>query len=113
MLRALAAAVIGRMESLPVTVAASVLLTMAEQTIFYSYGRTGPAEGFLLVVIVIALLVQRNRLGRVDPGASTWRAVQEVRRIPTELRDVREVKVMRHRDRLRGRRVRVRSFRSS
>jgi branched-chain amino acid transport system permease protein len=94
-LRALAAAVIGRMESLPITVAASVLLTIAEQSIFYSFGQTGPSEGFLLVVIVIALLVQRNRLGRVDPGASTWRAVQEVRRIPSELRGVREIVIAR------------------
>ncbi len=93
MLRALAAAVIGRMESLPVTVAASVLLTMAEQTIFFSFGQTGIGELFLLGVIVVALLLQRKRLGRVDLGASTWRAVQEVRRIPTELRRVREVQV--------------------
>ncbi len=91
LLRALAAAVIARMESLPVTVAASVLLTMAEQTIFYSWGQSGAGEGFLLAVIVVALLVQSNKLGRVDLGASTWRAVQEVRRIPTELRRVREV----------------------
>lgn len=92
MLRALAAAVIARMESLPVTVAASVLLTMAEQTIFFSFGQTGPSEGFLLFVIVAALLLQRQRLGRVDLGASTWRAVQEVRRIPAELRSVPEVR---------------------
>lgn len=92
MLRALAAAVIARMESLPVTVAASVLLTMAEQTIFFSWGQSGAAEGFLLMVIVVALLVQRRRLGRVDQGVSTWRAVQEVRRIPRELRGVPEVR---------------------
>jgi branched-chain amino acid transport system permease protein len=90
-LRALAAAVIGRMENLPVTVAASILLTMMEQTIFYSWGQSGPAEGFLLLVIVVALLVQRRRLGRVDAGTSTWRAVQEVRRIPKELRGIKEV----------------------
>jgi branched-chain amino acid transport system permease protein len=92
LLRALAAAVIARMESLPVTVAASVLLTMAEQTIFFSFGQTGIAEGFLLFVIVAALILQRRRLGRVDLGASTWRAVQEVRRIPKELRGVKEVR---------------------
>jgi branched-chain amino acid transport system permease protein len=91
-LRALAAAVIARMESLPIAVAASVLITMAEQTIFFTYGQTGPVDGFLLAVIVIALLLQRNRLGRVDPGASTWRAVQEVRRIPAELRDLAPVR---------------------
>ncbi|HYZ91804.1 MAG TPA: ABC transporter permease [Actinomycetota bacterium] len=92
LLRALAAAVIARMDSLPVTIGASVLLTMAEQTIFFSFGQTGIAEGFLLFVIVLALLLQRRRLGRVDLGASTWRAVQEVRRVPKELRAVPEVR---------------------
>lgn len=95
MLRALAAAVIARMENLPVAVLAAVLITMGEQTIFFTYGRTGPVDGFLLAVIVIALLLQRQRLGRVDPGASTWRAVQEVRRIPTELRNLAQVRRVR------------------
>lgn len=91
-LRALAAAVIGRMQSLPITLLAAVLITMAEQTIFFSFGRSGPVNGFLLATIVVSLLVQRNRLGRVDPGASTWRAVQEIRRIPKELRKLPEVR---------------------
>ena len=88
MLRALAAAVIGRMENIPITVAAAVLITMAEQTLFFSFGRTGPVDGFLLAVIIIALLVQRKRLSRVDLGASTWKAIQEIRRIPRELRNL-------------------------
>lgn len=96
LLRALAAAVIGRMESLPTTVIAAILITMAEQTIFFSFGRAGPVDGFLLAVIVVALLLQRGRLGRVDPGASTWRAVQEVRRIPSELRLLPEIRWVRN-----------------
>ncbi|MEX0875791.1 MAG: ABC transporter permease [Actinomycetota bacterium] len=91
-LRALAAAVIARMESLPIAVVASIGITMAEQTLFFSFGRTGPVDGFLLGVIVVALLIQRNRLGRVDPGASTWRAVQEIRRTPRELRRLPQVR---------------------
>jgi branched-chain amino acid transport system permease protein len=91
MLRALAAAVIARMESLPTAVIAALVITMAEQTLFFSFGRSGVVDGFLLIVIVVALLVQRNRLGRVDPGASTWRSIQEIRRTPRELRRVPEV----------------------
>lgn len=91
-LRALAAAVIARMESLPVAVGSALVITLAEQTLFFSFGRSGIVDGFLLAVIVIALLLQRNRLGRVDPGASTWRAVQEVRRVPRELRGIAEVR---------------------
>jgi branched-chain amino acid transport system permease protein len=93
MLRALAAAVIARMESLPIAVVASLVITMAEQTLFFSFGRSGVVDGFLLIVIVVALLLQRNRLGRVDQGASTWRAVQEIRRTPRELRRVPQVQL--------------------
>ena len=85
LLRALAAAVLARMESLPLTVISAVLLTMGEQTIFFSFGRSGYTDAFLLGVIVIGLLVQRKRFGRVDPGSSSWRAVQEVRPVPREL----------------------------
>ena len=77
-LRALAAAVIARMESLPVTVAASVLLTMAEQTIFFSFGQTGPGEGFLLIVIVLGSSASGIVLGRVDCAAAD--CVPEARR---------------------------------
>ncbi|MGH7858949.1 MAG: ABC transporter permease, partial [Candidatus Binatia bacterium] len=92
MLRALAAAVIGRMESIPVTIGAAILLTMAEQTIFYTTGQTGYGTAFLLVIIIVALLAQRKGMARVDQGASTWKTVQEVRRIPRELRGVPEVR---------------------
>lgn len=92
LLAALAAAVIGRMQSLPVTVGAAMLLTMGQQTIFFAFGRTGPATGFLLGVIVLTLIVQRKRLGRVDPGTSSWQAVEEVRPIPRELRGLPEVR---------------------
>lgn len=92
MLRALAAAVIGRMESIPVTIVAAVLITMAEQTLFFSFGQTGPVDGFLFVVIIVALLLQRKRMARVDQGTSTWKAVQEIRRIPRELRGLAQVR---------------------
>lgn len=91
LLRALAAAVIARMESLPITVAASVLITMGEQTIFFSFGATGLTDAFLLGVVVVGLLAQRKRFGRVDPGSSSWRAVQEVRPVPRELSRISEV----------------------
>src|SRR5438093_2157391 len=70
--RALAAAVIGRMESLPVTFGAAVLITTAQQTLFAATGKSGPTDGFTLLVIVVALLVQRRRLGRLDIGSSSW-----------------------------------------
>jgi branched-chain amino acid transport system permease protein len=44
-------------------------------------------------VIIVALLLQTNRLGRVDQGASTWRAVQEIRRTPRELRALPQIQL--------------------
>jgi branched-chain amino acid transport system permease protein len=80
------------MESIPATVAAAVLITMGEQTIFFSFGATALRDAFLLGVVVLGLLAQRKRFGRVDPGSSSWRAVQEVRPVPRELLGVREVR---------------------
>jgi branched-chain amino acid transport system permease protein len=95
LMRALAAAVIGRMESLPVTFGAAVLLTMGQQVIFYGTGRSGPDTGLILAAVLVALLVQRRRMGRLDVGSSTWQAVQEVRGVPTELRKLPEVRLAR------------------
>jgi len=91
LMRALAAAVIGRMESLPVTFGAAVLLTTAQQVLFFNYSRSGPDAGLLLVVVLVALVVQRRRVGRLEGSTSSWQAVQEVRPIPTELRRFPEV----------------------
>ena len=95
LMRALAAAVIGRMESLPVTFGAAVLLTTGQQVLFFGTGRSGPDTGLLLFAVLGALLIQRRRLGRLDVGSSTWQAVQEVRGVPAELRRLPEVRYLR------------------
>jgi branched-chain amino acid transport system permease protein len=94
LMRALAAAVIGRMENLPVTFGAAVLLTMGQQVLFFGTGRSGPDSGLILAAVLVALLVQRRRIGRLDVGSSTWQAVQEVRPVPTELRAFPEVRYL-------------------
>ena len=96
LLRALAAAVIGRMENLPVTFGAAVLLTMAQQVLFFGTSRSGPDTGLLLLVVIVALLVQRRRIGRLEGGTSSWQAVQEVRPVPTELRSLPEVRLVKY-----------------
>jgi len=92
LLRALAAAVLARMESLPATVAAAILITMGEQTLFFSFGRTALQDAFLLGVVVLGLLAQRKRFSRVDPSSASWRGVQEVRPVPRELRPLWDVR---------------------
>jgi branched-subunit amino acid ABC-type transport system permease component len=83
LLRGLAAAVIGRMESLPVTIAAAVGIGILEQTLFFEIGISSVVDALLLVVILAGLLLQRRSLNRVDSAdASTWEAVGSVRPIP-------------------------------
>ena len=94
MLRALAAAVIGRMESLPRTLAAAIGLGVIEQAVLYQTGRTVVVDGVLFGVIIVALLLQRqgDKSRSLDAGIETWGATREVRPIPRELLALREVK---------------------
>jgi ABC-type branched-subunit amino acid transport system ATPase component/ABC-type branched-subunit amino acid transport system permease subunit len=86
LLRALAAAVIGRMESLWVTAIAAMGLGMMEQAVLFKTGRTVIADAVLFFVILAALLLQRTKLSRgEDVGASSWSATGEVRPVPREL----------------------------
>ena len=89
---ALGAAVIGRFESLPITFGAALLISTAQQVLFFGTGHSGPDLGLVFAVILIALLIQRRRTGRLDIGSSTWQVVAEVRPIPRELRRLPEVR---------------------
>ena len=94
LLRALAAAVIARMEKLHVAFGAALVLGMMEQAVFYKTHRTLIVDGVLFFVIVGALFLQRRGgSSRADDiGASTWEATREVRPIPRELRRLPEVR---------------------
>ncbi len=93
LLRGLAAAVLAKMESIPATVAAAILITMGEQTVFFAFGKSSLTDAFVLGVVVVGLLAQRKRFGRVDAASSSWRSVQEVRPIPRELKGLSEVRL--------------------
>ena len=89
----LAAAVVGRMENLPRTVAAAILLGVFQEAAIWTWSNTTIVDGLLLVVILLGLLLQRNAFSRAsETGIQTWRAVRDVRPIPTELRRVPEVR---------------------
>ncbi len=95
LLRALAAAVIGKMENLPVTFAAAVVLGDARAGAFWVTRRTLVSDAILFAVIILAslLLQRRGKVSRADDtGASTWHRVREVRPIPRELRRVPQVR---------------------
>jgi branched-chain amino acid transport system permease protein len=92
----LAAAVVGRMEHMPTAFIAGMGLGIIDQAAVYSTNRPTLARATILVVILLALLLQRASFSRAyELGASTWQTVREFRPIPTELRNVREIVAMR------------------
>ncbi|MBA3765028.1 MAG: ABC transporter permease, partial [Actinobacteria bacterium] len=93
LLRALAAAVVGRMYSLPVTVATAIGLGVFEQAVYWAYGRTAIVDLLLVVVILGGLFLQRGRVTRAERGgAGAFQGVTQVRPIPSELADLPEVR---------------------
>lgn len=94
LLRALAAAVIGRMESLPVTFCAALVLGMVDWAAQWATKRTLIADALMFAVILGALLVQRPRRDSRahESNTSSWDMVREVRPIPPELRRRPEVR---------------------
>ena len=96
LLPALAAAVIGRFQSLPVTVGASVAINvLISAFVFGNEQSSGLVPVGLLLVIGLGLLA-RSRGGRSESGAGVaWQANDEQRPIPAELARVGTVRVTR------------------
>lgn len=94
LLRALAAAVIGRMEHMPTIAIAAIGIGVIEQAVIQHWGREAYINPVLFVVIMIALFLVPTSSGRRvdDDSVSTWRATREVRPVPRELRGVPEVR---------------------
>lgn len=94
LLFALTAGVIGRMESIPVTLVAGLGVGVLAEASVASTGKDSLASAIMLAVILVTLLLQRGRLSRAyDTGVSTWQSVKEFRPVPPELRDVPEVRL--------------------
>jgi branched-chain amino acid transport system permease protein len=93
LLRLLAAAVIGRMEHLPRTVAAAIGIGVFEELASSELANTNVVDALLVVVILVALLLQRDAFRRAtETGISSWRATREVRPVPPELAALPEVR---------------------
>jgi ABC-type branched-subunit amino acid transport system ATPase component/ABC-type branched-subunit amino acid transport system permease subunit len=73
--RALAAAVIARMESLPVALAAGVGVGIVELITLENYPGGGPVDMVLFCIVIVALLLQRQSRGRGDAKGS-WAQIQ-------------------------------------
>src|SRR4051812_3363165 len=94
LLPGLAAAVVARMESLPVAFAAGLGLGVMEQVVRWNSQGTPSFQNVVFFVVIIgALLVQRGALSRAKTGiTSSWSATGVVKPIPRELRRLPEVR---------------------
>jgi branched-chain amino acid transport system permease protein len=93
LLRVLAAAVIGRMENLPRTVMAAIGIGVFEELASSELSNTNIVDALLVVVILVALLLQRDAFRRAtETGIGSWRAIREVRPVPPELARLPEVR---------------------
>jgi branched-chain amino acid transport system permease protein len=92
LLYGLAAAVVARMDSLPLCIVAGMGIGIVDQSALYGTRKASLSVAIMLVVILAALLAQRARLARAfDTAIGTWQSVKEYRPIPSELRDTTEV----------------------
>jgi len=94
LLPGLAAAVVARMESLPIAFAAGLGLGVVEQTVRWNSTGTPSFQNVVFfVVIIVALLVQKGALSRAKAGiTSAWSATGVVKPIPRELVRLPEVR---------------------
>jgi ABC-type branched-subunit amino acid transport system ATPase component/ABC-type branched-subunit amino acid transport system permease subunit len=91
LLRALAAAVLARMNSLPIALAGGVGLGVIEQLLLWNQPDGGLIELVLFLMILVTLLLQRQRGGR-DEEKGSWAAVQALRPVPEALQKVWSVR---------------------
>ncbi|MEX2558211.1 MAG: ATP-binding cassette domain-containing protein, partial [Actinomycetota bacterium] len=91
LLRALAAAVIARMVSLPAALAAGIGIGILEQLLLWNSPSGGLVEAMLFVVILVALLLQR-RSGVREEERGGWTAVQPWLPLPDRLREIRSIR---------------------
>ena len=93
LIRILAAAVIGRMESMPRTAVAAIAIGIFDASATWTYSNTTFVDATLVIVVIAALLLQRRSYsGITESEHSTWRSVASVRPIPRALLALPEVR---------------------
>jgi branched-chain amino acid transport system permease protein len=83
LLRALAAAVIARMEHIPRAALAAIAIAVLEQAAGWRWANPTFVDALLVLVILGALLLQRS--GTRQSALAGWQAIREVRPVPAEL----------------------------
>jgi branched-chain amino acid transport system permease protein len=83
LLRGLAAAVVGRMDNLPLTFAAALGIATIDRAVVFATGKSSLGNVVLLVIIGVALAAQRASLGRTEVSVGGgWAAAEEIRPVP-------------------------------
>lgn len=91
----LAAAAIGRFESLPITFAASLLLGVFRQGVFFGTSNESISELGFVIVIFLALALQRQNYTKVwESGLGAFKAVAEVRPLPEIVSKTTAIKLL-------------------
>ena len=92
LVRALAAAVIGKMERFSVILVASLGLGVVESAIVFSTGRASNVDPILFVVIVAAMLIRKAGAPSRTDERSSWQSAKDIRPIPREMIRLPEVR---------------------
>lgn len=87
LLRALAAAVLARMTSLPIALGAGVVIGVVDQVLVFNYPTSGVPEIALFGILAVALLMQARGSGRAEERKD-WAALQPWLALPEALRRV-------------------------
>ena len=96
LLYGLAAALVARMDSLPLALGAGMGLGVMEQASVYGTSKPDLSVALVLPVLLAALLLRRQTLSRaLDTGVSSFRILQEHRAVPLELRALTQVRAAR------------------
>jgi branched-chain amino acid transport system permease protein len=97
LLYALAAAVVARMERIGVALAVGTFVGIIQFGVVSRTGTSTNVGAYMLVLILVALLLQRKSQARaLDAGTSSWDVVRNFRPIPAELRNLPEVNTARY-----------------
>ena len=95
LLPALAAAIVARMESLPVAFVTAVVLGVVAELVRWNTDTPALLDVVLLVVILVALLVGEGRRSRAFDADAGWRNAELIRRIHPAVARLRTVRVAR------------------
>lgn len=85
LLRALTAAMVGGMTSLPLALAGGVVVGMVEAVVYANGSNPGVVDALLFAAVLVLVLVRRSR---VADSATGWFVASRVSRVPLQLRAV-------------------------